>query len=469
MIRSNNILGNLDKITIVIYLLLLFVGWICVYSSIYDVDHTSIFDMSQRYGMQFIWILTSLALAFLIMLCDTKIYTVFSLPIYLLGLFSLVFVLFFGTEVNGSKSWISLGAVRIQPVEFTKMATALMATHVMSEYGFKVNSLSNIFKLILIFAAPIILILLQKDTGSALVFASFLIVLYREGLNGWLVISILYLILLFIASLLLSTINTIIALCIVSFLVYIFLKQKKLGTVIKSAIMLAIGIIICLFINNEAEWNIGAHYIILICCAVFSAITIIINIEKVSKLLFIVIFFFVSVFLSFSVDYVFDNFLKQHQRDRIEDLFGMTVDLQGTGYNVHQSKIAIGSGGLIGKGFLQGTQTKFSFVPEQSTDFIFCTVGEEWGLVGCLVVIGLYVFLLFRIVIIAERQRFAFSRIYAYCVLGILFFHFAANICMTIGLMPVIGIPLPFLSYGGSSLWAFTILLFILLKLDTKR
>jgi rod shape determining protein RodA len=350
-----------------------------------------------------------------------------------------------------------------------KVATALMVAHVMSEYGFKVTHPANILKMLVIFLIPVGLIFMQKDTGSALVFLSFVIMLYREGMNGWIIIAIVYISVLFILSLLLPVVETVCILVALSVLIFIILNFRFLWKSIKVSLMLLMGLILAMFIRNETGIKLETQYLILIYVAISCIILLFLYKERTAKLLFVIIFFFSSAFLSFSVDYVFENVLKQHQRDRIEDLLGMKIDLQGTGYNVNQSKIAIGSGGLFGKGFLQGTQTKFNFVPEQSTDFIFCTIGEETGFVGCAVVICLYLLLLFRLIIIAERQRFSFARIYAYSVFGILFFHFAANISMTIGLMPVIGIPLPFLSYGGSSLWAFTIMLFILLKLDTKR
>jgi rod shape determining protein RodA len=426
--------------------------------------------MSQRYGMQIVWIGTAFLLALFILCLDIKVFTVLSFPLYLITLFSLLFVIFAGTEVNGSKSWLAIGSIRIQPAEFMKIATSLMVAYVISEYGFKINSFTNILKLLVIFIAPIALILMQKDTGSALVFSSFLIMLYREGMSGWIVIGIIYISALFILSLLMPALETVCILTVLTMLIYIVLNSDILWKSIKIAFTFFIGLIIATFIRNEADIKLETQYLILIYVAVFLSMLLIkYHKGRISKLLLVAVFFFSSVFISFSVDYVFDNFLKPHQKDRIEDMLNMKVDLQGTGYNVNQSKIAIGSGGLFGQGFLQGTQTKFNFVPEQSTDFIFCTIGEEAGFAGCLVIIGLYLFLLFRIIIIAERQRFAFTRIFAYCTFGILFFHFAVNISMTIGLIPVIGIPLPFLSYGGSSLWAFTIMLFILLKLDTKR
>jgi rod shape determining protein RodA len=462
-------LQALDWKTITVYIILVCTGWICIYSSLYNTEHKGIFDMSQRYGMQIVWIGTAFFLALFILCLDIKIFTVLSLPLYLFTLFLLIFVLVAGLEVNGSKSWLAIGSIRIQPAEFMKIAVSLMVSYVISEHGFKISSFTNTLKLLIIFTVPIALILMQKDTGSALVFSSFMIMLYREGMSGWIIIGIIYLAILFIISLLLPALDTICILTALFILIYIILNLNVLWKSIKIALIFLAGLILAMFIRNEADIKLETQHLILIYVAVFSLILMILYKKRIARLLFAAMFFFSSVFISFSVDYVFNNFLKQHQRDRIENMLNMRVDLQGTGYNVNQSKIAIGSGGLFGQGFLQGTQTKFNFVPEQSTDFIFCTVGEEAGFVGCVIVIGLYLFLLFRIIIIAERQRFAFTRIFAYCTFGILFFHFTVNISMTIGLIPVIGIPLPFLSYGGSSLWAFTIMLFILLKLDTKR
>ncbi|MDR2653387.1 MAG: rod shape-determining protein RodA [Prevotellaceae bacterium] len=470
MNRRKNIIHALDWKTIAIYITLVCIGWFCIYSSVYDAEHASIFDTSQRYGMQMIWIGTAFLIAIFVLCMDIKVFTILSIPSYLIILLLLIFVMFAGREVNGSKSWLAIGAIRIQPVEFMKIATSLMVAYVISEYGFKINSFTNIIKLLVIFIVPIGLILMQKDTGSALVFSSFLIMLYREGMSGWIIIGIIYLALLFVVSLLMPTLETVCILTALTLLIYIILSYDMLWKSIKIAFTFFIGLILAIFIRNEADIKLETPYLILIYFAiVFSILLIKYNKGRLSRLLFVVIFFFASVFLSFSVDYVFNNVLKPHQRNRIEDMLNMKVDLQGTGYNVNQSKIAIGSGGMLGQGFLQGTQTKFNFVPEQSTDFIFCTIGEETGFAGCLALIVLYFILLWRIIVIAERQRFAFTRIFAYCTFGILFFHFAVNISMTIGLIPVIGIPLPFLSYGGSSLWAFTIMLFILLKLDTKR
>ena len=390
-------------------------GWVNIYAAVYDENHQSIFDISQNYGKQLIWIVTSLAIALIILFIDAKFFTAFSYIIYFLILLSLIGVLFFGKEIAGSRSWFQIGNFSIQPAEFAKFATCLALAKFLSSLNINVKNSKNIFKIILIIAIPAVLIFLQNDTGSALVFFSFIIVLYREGLSRRFLI---------------------IGLIIIGLFVFTLIINKLI------IVGLLAGIAIILFFLIKR------------------------NFKNIITL--IGLFIIVSGFV-FSVDYAFEKILEPHQQTRINVLLGKVTDDKGAGYNVHQSLIAIGSGGLTGKGFLKGTQTKYNFVPAQSTDFIFCTVGEEWGFLGSLVIISLFVILLIRLIIIAERQRSKFSRIYGYGVASIIFFHFAVNIAMTLGLFPVIGIPLPFFSYGGSSLWAFTILLFIFIKLDSCR
>jgi rod shape determining protein RodA len=362
-----------------------------------------------------LWIGTSLVLALLIMLTDAKFFNAFAYPIYIGTILLLVIVLFAGKEIAGSKSWFQIGEFRIQPAEFAKFATNLALAHFLSVLDFDSRKRKSQIIPLVILAVPSLLILLQNDTGSALVYAAFSLVLFRQGMPG--------------SILLLGVAIAILAVMTLLFNQYIVI------------VFVAVMLIVFVFFIRRT-WQ---------------------NIVKV-----IGIFIVASVFV-LSVDYAFDNVLELHQKTRINVLLGKQIDLKGAGYNVNQSKIAIGSGGFWGKGFLKGTQTKFNFVPEQSTDFIFCTVGEEWGFVGSTVVMLLFLALIVRIIMMAERQRSDFSRIYGYGVASILFFHFFVNVGMTIGLMPVIGIPLPFFSYGGSSLWAFTILLFIFIKMDSNR
>jgi len=415
MRKQKSIFENIDWLIVGIYLVLVLIGWVNIYAAVYNEEHKSILDISQNYGRQMVWIATSLVLAIFILVIDGKFFEAFAYPIYGFVLLILVAVLLFGREVAGSKSWFEIGAFRLQPAEFAKFATNMALAKYLSTVNinmkdFRTKLVAGTFIII-----PIAMILLQNDTGSALVFCSFIFVLYREGLSQNVLIIGFFAVLLFVLALMVSKIIIVIVLAGIAVLAIALLRKTRKNIITVSVILaLAAGVV-------------------------------------------------------FSVDYFFHNVLEPHQKQRINVLLGKDTDLKGAGYNVNQSLIAIGSGGLTGKGFLNGTQTKFDFVPEQSTDFIFCTVGEEWGFLGSLVILGLFTALLYRILFIAERQKSDFTRIYAYGVASILFIHLMVNIGMTIGLLPVIGIPLPFLSYGGSSLWSFTILLFILVKLDSYR
>ena len=415
MRKRENIIQNLDWITILLYFLLVLIGWVSIYAAVYNESHQSILDMEMNYGKQLIWIITSVVLAIVILVIDAKFYSTFSMLIYILVIGMLLAVLVFGREIAGSKSWFQIGSFSLQPSEFAKVATALAIAKYLSGLDMDLTKHRPRLTAAALMLLPSALILLQPDTGSALVFASFLLVLFREGMSGTLLFVGVVVTILFILALL-------------------FNKFIIIGVLAANA-----GLVIYLFPALRKKW-----------------------------FLVVSVFLITSAYV-FSVDYAFENVLEPHQKKRINVLLGLEKDIHGAGYNVHQSKIAIGSGGFSGKGFLKGTQTKFDFVPEQSTDFIFCTIGEEWGFLGSFVVIALFIGLLARLVILAERQRSKFSRVYGYGVASILFFHFTVNIGMTIGLFPVIGIPLPFISYGGSSLWGFTILLFIFLKLDSVR
>jgi len=416
MTPQSGYLKKVDRPLILLFLLMIFMGWVNIYAAEYKEHHQSILDISQNYGKQLIWIVTSLLIAAVILSIDIKFFPSFSYIIYGTIIFLLLTVLLFGTEVNASKSWFQIGFVRIQPAEFSKFATALAIAKYISSIKTKSLSLRNLFVPYAIIAVPVGFIFLQNDTGSALVFAAFSIVLFREGLlPGWILFLGVIAVFLFVLTLLMNEFYVIGGIFAITLVLVYFLRKKK-----------------------------KEIFQLFLLAAVLSAYV-------------------------YSVDYAFENFLQSHQKERITVLLGENVDPRGAGYNLNQSKIAIGSGGFAGKGFLNGTQTKFNFVPEQGTDFIFCTVGEEWGFVGSTVVVLLFVFLLIRILLLAEKQRSAFSRIYGYSLAAIIFFHFLVNIGMTIGLVPVIGIPLPFFSYGGSSLWGFTIMLFIFIKLDSQR
>lgn len=419
MNERNSIIGKIDWVLVAIYFALVLIGWFSIFSAKYDEMHPSIFDLSQVYGKQLIWIGAALLVGFVILLIDAKFFNAFSLWIYIIVLVSLFMVLVYGKATKGATSWIDLGGgVKFQPSEFAKMATALALAGYLGRLDTDLQKRKNQIVAITLILIPMALVLLQNDTGSAIVFVSFILVLYREGLPGagWVMVAGVTAILLFVFTLVWS--------------------QKTMYIILGSLTLL---VVIYYLVNKK---------------------------KGIGKMLAVFAFMFVFVF---SVDYAFNKVLQEHQRNRILVLLGQLDDPKGVGYNVHQSKIAIGSGGFAGKGFLQGTQTKYDFVPEQHTDFIFCTVGEEGGFLGTLVVVLLYVALLVRIILLAERQRSTFSRVYGYCIAGIFFVHFAINIGMTIGLVPVIGIPLPFLSYGGSSMLAFTIMLAIFVKQDANR
>ena len=466
--RSNNLLANIDWFSILLYLLLVLIGWINIYAAVYDENHSSILDISQKYGKQLIWIGAAFVLAFLVLLTDSKFFTTFSMVIYGIMIFLLIAVLFLGTETKGARSWFEVGDFRIQPAEFAKFATNLAIAYVMSRHNFKVMRFSSLLTIGLILALPAGLIILQNDTGSALVYSSFILVLFREGLHGSILLLCFVAAAIFIMALLYSPF-TVLLVIIGGTLIAFYYYRHDIRELFQ--IILFIGCGFGLFVLIKWMFNLLiSDYYMLLTVYVITSITAIYPIykRKMKNMITLLLISWLCVGAAPSVNYAFDH-LQPHQQDRINELLGIRVDPKGTGYNVTQSKIAIGSGGLLGKGFLQGTQTKLNFVPEQSTDFIFCTVGEEWGFVGSTFIIVLLAVFILRIIKLAERQRSSFSRIYGYGVASILFFHVAVNIGMTIGMAPVIGIPLPFFSYGGSSLWSFTILIFIFLRLDANR
>ncbi|MCI1719841.1 MAG: rod shape-determining protein RodA [Bacteroidales bacterium] len=456
------------------YLFLVIFGWLNIYSAVYTEDHPLIFDITQRYGMQFIWMCVSFVTAiFIIYIINPKIYDVLSPFLYGAMLLLLFIVIFAGKEVNGSKSWFYLGSFAFQPAEFSKITTALLLSYVMSKYGFRFSNIRDACKAALIMIVPIILIIAEKETGSALVYLGLIFVLYREGLNGWVLIFLFAIITLFIITIVSSPLVAIICCFAVAGIIRGLLKRNILGTLISVLpviVLMAFLPAIMRIKFMQFLTVIRPEYIALILSAPYLVIWLqdaIIIRDRPSK--FLIISFLAASLFVISVNFIFTNVLQPHQTARIESLLGVNQDLQGIGYNVHQSEIAIGSGGLIGKGFLHGTQTKYNFVPEQSTDFIFCTVGEEWGFVGSLVLIAVYIYLIIRILILSDKNPDNFARIYGYCVASIFFMHVFINLGMTMGIMPVIGIPLPFLSYGGSSMLSFTILLFIFIRLDMER
>ena len=405
-------------------------GWLNIYAATYSEDHQSLFDFSQSYGKQLLWMGTALGLGIVMLMLEERFFTTFSNVIYLGGILLLIAVLIFGKEIKGAKSWFVIAnTISLQPSEIAKYGTALALSKFVGEYNVKMQSFKSQFQAAVILFIPIILILLQPDPGSVLVFCSFIFAMYREGLSG---------------NILLIGLGA-----IVLFMLAIILRTSELALPFKMILD-------------------GKYILIIALTAIAGIVFWLIKNYKHSKFIITGVLLICIVYIM-SVDYIFENVLKSHHQDRINDLLGVTFDPSGAGYNVNQSKIAIGSGGFSGKGFLQGTQTKLDFVPEQSTDFIFCTVGEEWGFIGSFVVISLFMFLIIKIIAIAERQKAKFSRVFCYCTASIFFLHFMINLGMTIGLAPVIGIPLPFFSYGGSSLWSFTILIFTVIRLDSER
>lgn len=409
-----NVFQNIDKPLVLIYLLLMIAGWFNIYSVAYDPETAAGFSMASRYGKQLLFVGLSLLLAFFVLIVDVRIFSQFAYLYYAIAILLLLAVLLVGSEISGAKAWIRIGSFSIQPAEFAKVATCLALAKYISGPGVNMKKVSEQIKASLWFLFPMILIMLQPDAGSTLVFFSFVFVLYREGMSGKVLWAGFIAIVLFLAALLVNR--------------YILIG------------LIAIPVAVLIVRNKRTFRNVSLAVLLFIAASVYTL----------------------------GVEYAFSK-LSAHQQTRINVLLGKESDIMGAGYNVNQSKIAIGSGGFWGKGYLQGTQTKFNFVPEQSTDFIFCTIGEEWGWVGCTVFLGAYLFFLLRIVKLAERQKSVYARVYGYGVASIFFMHLFINVGMTIGLLPVIGIPLPFFSYGGSSLWAFTLLLFIFIKMDAKR
>ncbi len=463
------ILTNIDWISVLIVFFLMLIGWTNIYSTVYEPQVQSIFDLTTRSGKQLLWIIITIPIAAVIFIIDSKFYSVFAYVFYTAGILLLIAVLFFGIEVNATKAWFDLGGFRFQPSEFVKFMLTLAIAQLLTNRNFSFNKISSLLRLMLLFGIPVFLIFLQHDHGTTIVYFFMILVLYREGLNGGLFFTSFALVALFILALIIDTVPL---LMVIGFIVlvalFIFSKKHKNSKIILiSYIFITITLVYLIFISEIISRPMLAVLIGMSVMAIIMIIMYFINRQLIIPG-FLAILIASSLYV-FSVDYVFDNFLQPHQQHRINVLLGKTHDPLGSGYNLNQSKIAIAAGGFYGKGFMQGPQTKYNFVPEQSTDFIFCTVGEEWGLIGTTTVMLLYLTLILRIIFLAERQRSPFSRIYGYGAASILFAHIFINIGMTVGIVPVMGIPLPFLSYGGSSLWAFTILVFIFLKLDSDR
>jgi rod shape determining protein RodA len=461
-----------------IYVLLVVAGWFSIYAATYDYDHTSMADLSGRAGMQMIWIFSSVLIGFSLLMIESEWYEVFAVWIYIFVILLLVVTIFIAPDIKGSRSWLVLGPVRIQPAEFAKFATALIIAKVMSAYKFELLTVRNMATLLALILLPILLIFLQRETGSALVFLTFFLVLYREGLPGVILFSGFAAILFFVLAIRFSSdmLNAetpldqfLILSLIVVFILGLLLNYAKGRHHVKYLLYGIAGVSILAGIAFKIiPFNLCWVVLAVIICILFYLLFLFAK-YRASTYLWICVFALCSAGFLYSVDYVFDNILEPHQRTRIQVALGVIDDPSGAGYNVNQSKIAIGSGGVTGKGYLNGTQTKLKYVPEQDTDFIFCTIGEEKGFVGSVAVLILFLVLILRLIYLAERQKSVFYRVYGYSVACVIFFHLAINVGMVIGITPVIGIPLPFFSYGGSSLWAFTILLFVFLRLDASK
>ena len=468
---------SVDWLTIIVYILMVGCGWLSICGASYEYDTTGLFDPAGRPGSQLIWIGSAFALSFIILMLERDIYETFAYLFYGLIILLLIATIFLAPDIKGSRSWLVLGPIRLQPAEFAKFATALALARLMNSYNFNLFTLRNFGLVLLIILLPMGLVLMQKETGSALVFLAFALMLYREGMSGYLLLA---------------------AVCAVTFFVTVMkfddtlLGATPAGALIVSSLTLIIEMLLVTGLRNDrltlriilyglvaalltaiiASLYIPVNFVwVLVGVILISSLMLIVQaIVKLSwRYALVALFALSSVAFMLSVNYVFNDMLEPHQQQRIRVSLGLEDDPGGSGYNVNQSKIAIGSGGLLGKGFLNGTQTKLKYVPEQDTDFIFCTVGEEFGFVGSIVVLTLFGVMIVRLITLAERQDTLFGRVYGYSVASIILFHLVINVGMVLGLTPVIGIPLPFFSYGGSSLWGFTILLFIFLRIDASR
>lgn len=480
MNRKTQFIKNIDWVIVLLYLAMVIFGWVCIYGASYNYEDAAFWDMNYRYGKQLTWITLALVIGGFILLLDSEIYSVFSYGFYAAIIVLLIVTFVIAPDIKGSRSWLKLGPVNLQPAEFAKTMTALALAKLMSSNDFKFSRTKDMSLVAAIILLPTFIIIMQNETGSALVYCSLSIMLYREGMNGIFLFSGFCAVVFFIVAIRFGAdyiipeipeesfgifIVLIIAIVVHFFMMKIYFNDKDhcirmLGII---GFIFGAGMLIYKGFHYPISFSMLAYISIGVICVqlIYSTVK---TWEKTRLL--VGGFLLVSVMFAHVADFAFNDILQPHQRIRIQVTLGMVDDPKKSGYNVNQSKIAIGSGGIEGKGFLQGTQTKLKYVPEQDTDFIFCTVGEEHGFIGGVTVLVLYLILLWRIIYVSERQKYAFNRIYGYCVASIIFFHVAINVGMVTGLTPVIGIPLPFYSYGGSSLWGFTIMLFIFLRLD---
>lgn len=478
--KQPGVLRSLDWLTIVVYVALLVFGWISVCGASYTYGDTDIFSLGTRSGMQIVWIGTSLCLGFVILMLDDRFYDTFAYVIYAALLLLLFITIFNPHQIKGSRSWLVMGPLRLQPAEFAKFATALALAKLMSAYGYTIQNLKHFAAALTIILLPMLFIIMQRETGSALVYLAFFLVFYREGMPGSVLFTGVAAVVYFVVGIRFEAVELwgtptsvgkfVVVLLVQVFslgMVYVYCHKKSQSLRLLLSCLVLTGIAL-LFSEYVIPFDVVIVQLVvsalLIGWLLWQALA-----TRLRNYYFIALFALGSMAFFYSADYVLNNVMEPHQRVRINVLLGLDEDLAGAGYNVHQSEIAIGSGGLEGKGFLNGTQTKLKFVPEQDTDFIFCTVGEEEGFLGSAGVLLLFLALILRLIHLAERQPFRFGRVYGYSVVSIFLFHVFINVGMVLGLTPVIGIPLPFFSYGGSSLWGFTILLFIFLRMDAGR
>ena len=476
--ENSTLFKSIDWLTVLLYMVLVVLGAISIYAASYNFDQASMFDLAKFSGKQFLWIGLSAVLGFSLLMIDRRVYEAYAYPIYAGMMLLLLVTIAIAPNIKGSHSWIVLGPVSLQPAEFAKFATALALAKLFSTYNFALNTAKNYAIAAGVILLPIMLIILQNETGSSLVYFSLVLVLYREGMTGFVLYAGVCAVVFFVLALKYS-VFTFMGIDLGAFLVLAIIMVLVVGMLLFYCRSLVLSRNVLLGYVGSSLLVVALHYLgidvngYLFFFSVIGASVIYLLFamfhDDLKKVLITVVFAVSSVMFLFTVDFAFNKVLEPHQQTRIKVVLGIEEDLRGAGYNVNQSKIAIGSGGLTGKGFLNGTQTKLKYVPEQHTDFIFCTIGEEQGFVGSVGVLLLFLMLILRIIAIAERQHTTFARVYAYCVASIFIFHLCINVGMVIGLCPVIGIPLPFFSYGGSSLWGFTVLLFILLRIDATR
>ncbi|MDO4186439.1 MAG: rod shape-determining protein RodA [Bacteroidales bacterium] len=480
MKERDSIWTTIDWVSIALYLILLALGWLSICGASYNFGEMDFFSFDSRAGKQLVWIFCSFGLAFVIMMLDHDLYEIFAYLIYALFIVLLIVTIFIAPDTKGSRSWLVLGPVNVQPAEFAKFATALCLARLMGSYNFVLNNWKNALRVAAIILFPMILIVLQKETGSALVYSAFLLVLYREGMPGVVLYSMICAVFYFVVGIKYGEVpigdisessgKFFVLLMILLFTAGLVWNYTRKWVHSRNLLTVITGVLLVAYLISKFVIPFDMIWVELGLCVFVVGYLLVVSFRENKWTYFLVGLFAVgSVAFLYSSDYFFNDVLKEYQRVRIKVTLGMEEDARGTGYNVNQSMIAIGSGGLTGKGFLNGTQTKLKYVPEQDTDFIFCTIGEEQGFVGAAGVLLLYLILILRLVVVSERQTTTFGRVYGYSVLSIFLFHLFINIGMVTGLTPVIGIPLPFFSYGGSSLWGFTILLFILLRIDASR